>query len=851
MALRLTKTTLEPADIADNSPLAVHQAETAVVSALVARALPLLQDGDPRAYLELFTQAAALENPQRRYQAQKALLEQGLVSIADLSDARAAETLVAMAHGAIGALEREPAEPVLLGYAGVVLYELWALEGAYALFQAAARLDGELPHIKRNMDALRSRARGGANRKLAGHPVLVALTRRAKRVAQRARPATGMRLSLCMIVRDEEEMLPRSLAAAKDAVDEIIVVDTGSQDRTVEIAQSFGATVIQREWTGSFSDARNASLEAASGDWFMYLDADEVLIAEDIPRLRTLLGQTWREAFYLHETNFTGNEGDGVAIAHSALRVMRNRPQYRFSGRLHEQIAWHLPAYLPERIVQSPVRVSHYGYLGVVRESKDKSRRNIELLLAQQRDGQTDAFFHYNLGSEYFAVGEINKALAEYERSASLLAEDDAIHEFVPSLTVRWVRVLRATGHNEEALSKARSGLERFPGFTDLVYEQAMASLSLDRQEDAVAYLQQAIRMGDAPSKYTALLGAGTFMPRIALATMHLNRRESGEALELLQWCVDNHPEHLGTIHPYAVALLQSGKPAEEVAATLQTALEPMTAAGRFMLGTALFEHGHAAVAEQQFQCVLDRQPHSAAARAALAESLMYQRRYQEAAQTAAAIPDDTSLAVASRRTELFALLLAGDLAGTEPTLARASQAGMPYHELLLFRRWLARQRGQQHTPAPTASLPLLARMLESLLRVHDFANFESLLPLLEETDLPERERRELLAGMYLRRGFLRSAGREWMAVCKIQPDVRALVGLAQVALRNGQSQTSVEFAKQALSLDPGNEAAQRLAAFQTQAAGNPAAARENSKELPADGSAQPLPHSAQQQVAV
>src|SRR5205807_9238370 len=109
-----------------------------------------------------------------------------------------------------------------------------------------------------------------------------------------------------------------------------IIVDTGSKDRTIEIARSFGAKVIEREWTGSFADARNVSFEAATGDWIMYLDADEVLVAEDAQRLRALTGHTWREAFYLVETNYTGEIDDGTALTHNALRVFRNRPQYRF-----------------------------------------------------------------------------------------------------------------------------------------------------------------------------------------------------------------------------------------------------------------------------------------------------------------------------------------------------------------------------------------------------------------------------------------------------------------------------------------------------------------------------------------
>ena len=84
-----------------------------------------------------------------------------------------------------------------------------------------------------------------------------------------------------MIVKDEEEMLPRCLDAIHDVVDEMIIVDTGSSDSTVAIAESFGATVLHHEWTGDFAEARNVSLDAATGDWFIYLDADEVLVRED------------------------------------------------------------------------------------------------------------------------------------------------------------------------------------------------------------------------------------------------------------------------------------------------------------------------------------------------------------------------------------------------------------------------------------------------------------------------------------------------------------------------------------------------------------------------------------------
>ena len=91
----------------------------------------------------------------------------------------------------------------------------------------------------------------------------------------------------------------------------------------------------------SFSDARNVSFDAATGDWLLYLDADEVLVAEDAERAARAYRPDLARRFYLVETNFTGEEGDGGAVTLSALRMFRNRPEYRFSGRLHEQIGQH------------------------------------------------------------------------------------------------------------------------------------------------------------------------------------------------------------------------------------------------------------------------------------------------------------------------------------------------------------------------------------------------------------------------------------------------------------------------------------------------------------------------------
>ena len=650
---------------------------------LPPRAQQLLAADDLDGYRRLFERVESIEDPHRRHWAGVSLIERGLAFGASTPAARLPALLVTLAAGALEVLEREPSEPTLLNHAGVVLYELWSLDAAEAMFEAAKRLDPQLEDVERNLKKLAVRRRP-VHSSAGRAPLRAALpniSRRALEIAARAQPAEGLRLSLCMIVRDEEEMLPRCLAAVAGAIDEIVIVDTGSIDATIEIARSFGARVIEHRWTGSFAEARNVSFDAAGGDWLMYLDADEVLVREDAELLRSLTGRTWREAFYLSETNYTGDQEDGGAVAHNALRVFRNRPEYRFEGRVHEQIAHRLPGYLPERLEATSVRVEHYGYLGVVREGREKSRRNIELLRLAQAESPPSPFLHYNLGCEFAAAGDRGAALAEFERSWKLLQAlpDRDSYRFMPALLSRLVKALRVCGRPEDALARAEEGLACFPEFTDLVLEQALAAIALGQRDRAIELCERCIEMGDAPRRYTATVGAGTYLPRLHLAEL---RRANGDtaagdrAARALP-ARASPVRRLGGCRTRASCWQTAWSPTLSSASWSGTCPIPSPAA-RFMLGTALYEGGASAAGEAQFRIVLARQPRSGRARVALAEALLAQRRYAEAAREAAELASDDPLAVIACRTELFARIAGADAAGVAAALERARAAGMP-----------------------------------------------------------------------------------------------------------------------------------------------------------------------------
>ena len=806
MALRLTGKTLAPTPTTPSAP----PAET-----LAAQARSAVAGGDIDTFTSLFAGADEHTDPQRRHQARLAIIDAGLTATAQVSAAVATRVFLGVANATLTMLETDPAEPFLLNLAGVACYELWALDAAQALFTAAKRLDRGLADAERNLSEVGKRRRAPRpSRPL--HASVPALAARARTVADRARPATGQKLSLCMIVRDEEATLGRCLAAAAPAVDEIIVVDTGSTDRTVQIAAQYGARVIEHAWTGSFAEARNVSFEAASGDWILYLDADEELVSDDVAALRALTGQTWREAFYLVETSYTGELGDGQAMVHNALRLFRNRPQYRFTGRLHEQISHTLPTYNPDRVEQSAIRITHYGYLGSVRAAKEKSARNIELLERQARESAPTPFMQFNLGSEYIVTTNYSSAIQHLQEAYTMLGRAAVTRvEYGAALITRLVMAQRLAGRLLEAGATAADGLELFPALTDLVLAQGRIAEAQDDPDAAIACYRRAMSMGDAPAKYGAVVGSGTFMPRLALAELLLNRGEAAPARELLAWCVARHPEFVLVAVPYLTALLHDGVEPAQALAELD-GLSALPASVRLTLAATLRQAGANGAAEEQYRLGLSGSEQAAGARTALAELLLARGAWDEAAEQARLVDAEDPFAPQAARIELCATIGRGTADEVRSALARAAATELSSAERDVFCAWSALSAGDQTVPElPISGAPLLGVILETLLGAGDGERFVALLPLLQRSRLAPREQHQLLAEMYLAHGLIDRAAQHWLTVCQEQPDARALAGLALIAQRQGMTEDVANFAAAALELDPDNLIARRLLAGQ------------------------------------
>ncbi len=136
-------------------------------------------------------------------------------------------------------------------------------------------------------------------------------------------------ISLCMIVKNEEENLPQCLDSVRDVVDEIVIVDTGSTDRTIEIAESYGARVYNHPWEGSFSKARNYSLKYATCNWILILDADEELSREDAPELKELVKNSeFQMVAFIIKNRYKNSTQEGHA---QMVRLYKNSKLFHLS----------------------------------------------------------------------------------------------------------------------------------------------------------------------------------------------------------------------------------------------------------------------------------------------------------------------------------------------------------------------------------------------------------------------------------------------------------------------------------------------------------------------------------------
>lgn len=317
------------------------------------------------------------------------------------------------------------------------------------------------------------------------------------------------KISLCMIVKNEEANLARCLSSVQGVVDEIIVVDTGSVDNTRLVAEKAGARVVSVEWQNNFSMARNASLELATGDWILFLDADEALEQGSTDALRRITDSNY-EGYFLKIINFIGASGSVETSPDLVFRMFRNHPQYRFRGAIHEQIVDVILEKNNQATFQvaEDVIIRHYGYLNQQIVEKDKKNRNLAIISKELQNDPGNQSLHYHYGVELYRADRFAEAAEELTRTAN--AVDPSVI-YYPKL-LRYIALAHYGARRYDlALEALKQGLQFFPNYADLYYYGGLIYLEQRNFAGAYEFFQHALSTPEQPAYYAPLGGSRGF----------------------------------------------------------------------------------------------------------------------------------------------------------------------------------------------------------------------------------------------------------------------------------------------------------------------------------------------------
>ncbi|HHO74924.1 MAG TPA: tetratricopeptide repeat protein [Deltaproteobacteria bacterium] len=297
-------------------------------------------------------------------------------------------------------------------------------------------------------------------------------------------------LGVIMIVKDEESRLGNILSDIKDLVDEIVVVDTGSSDRTVSIAMEHGAKIGHFTWCNDFSAARNASIALANSDYLLWLDADDRLDPDQAGKLKDLkrhLRPARDRAYLLKVLNTTREDGDRICVQ---LRIFPNREELGFKNRIHEQIA---PSIERAGILMesTDILVRHTGYHEKT-DIRDKYRRNLSILLEDLSAGNISSSQHFFIASTYFGLGEFERCLEHITAARTL---GDSLSWLQNSYTLASECFLHLD-RIEDALAELEQGVADFPDRGIMHYLLGSAYLRADNIEAAITSVEKAMLLG-------------------------------------------------------------------------------------------------------------------------------------------------------------------------------------------------------------------------------------------------------------------------------------------------------------------------------------------------------------------
>ena len=401
---------------------------------------------------------------------------------------------------------------------------------------------------------------------------------------------TNLRFSQTMIVKNEEKDIKTALSWGKELMSEQVVVDTGSTDRTVEIAESMGAKVIHFDWIDDFAAAKNYALDNCHCDWIFILDADEYFSKEDADKLPSIIDAADKAGFCAVQTGLISVDGKGGIIDKSShIRIIKNTKELRYKRRIHEVIV-----FKPEQKVYDAtdeVTIIHTGYIEEVIKDKGKKNRNLSMLLKELETNPEDPEILGYLADEY-ATDNRQKALPIYRKAISYLPKKIDIRDWRTATTfTKFIVLLSLENLSSEIIEVCDLAEKKMPHVADFPYYAGLYFYNRKEYDSALPYYERALQKYDKKNSSeflsTKILLAYSQYGHILLET---NALQGAVAIESNVLKADKKEFLALTV--LLKAFNHSGVPAQKVVDHLSKTYDLSQSIDKILIYKASFESG-------------------------------------------------------------------------------------------------------------------------------------------------------------------------------------------------------------------------------------------------------------------
>lgn len=382
---------------------------------------------------------------------------------------------------------------------------------------------------------------------------------------------TGSSVSLCMIIKNEEKNLARCLQSLKPIVDEIIIVDTGSTDRSKILAELFGAKLIEHPWDCDFSAARNAGLEHAAGQWIFIMDADEAVSPLDYETfLNTIEGAVGKnmafdvvtrnylptintEQWQANDGHYPDQEAGGGWTPSNKVRIFPNLKTIRFVNPIHEMVDNSL-RHAGISISKSAIPIHHYGYLNTDRQQEKGEQYYLLGKMKLEKSGDTDSKAFTELAIQAGGIGRYEEAIELWDKVLGL----------VPDLPFAYFNlgfVNLQLGRFTESRNASAKAMKLNKAYYEAVNNYAMAELCLDNPCAAIKVLKKTLKAKPEYPKALAML-----------AVTHLYNNKIDDGIKLFRKLSDYGVVFVDFINESVLKLISAHK-IDEARTIIKTAL--------------------------------------------------------------------------------------------------------------------------------------------------------------------------------------------------------------------------------------------------------------------------------------